>query len=434
MSAPVDPPDSRPDGPSGPRHDQRSADGRDGRDHVEPAGQGRVDRQVDGQVDRTLRRGRIRPLDEAVEAMLPVMSRAVPEPSSLSERAARVLDAGPADALSLMREVCRVDRLKAVAAARMADVLLGSRPDFVQLDDDRWALLRDGQIVRGRDDSTAGSTVVGDAMDDDTGEADGDGATYGDSDGTKAGANNSASDSTNDGTAPVTGHTTPAALRVRSPRTRADLSPTLKSMRFAVVDVETTGSHTNGADRITEIAIVPVEGLQVGEPWEQLVQPGKLIPPFIQALTGISNAMVAQAPMFHEIADEVIARLDGQMFTAHNAAFDRRFVASELLRTRHIFLDGQSLCTVRLARRLLPTLPRRSLDRVCEHFGIANAGRHRAGGDALATAHCLVRMLHIAHDDGLTTWAQLQRFLSGPTRRSVKRSALPSPVREDTSA
>ncbi len=330
---------------------------------------------------RGTRPGGTRPLDQVVESMRPSLTRAVPEPSSLSERAARVLASGPADALSLMREVCRVDRLKAVAAERMAEVLLGARPEFVQLDDDRWALLRDGQVAQGPPEIATSAA--------------------------------------------------PAAHR---PRVRPDHSPDFASMRFAVVDVETTGSHTGGTDRITEIAIVPVAGLQVGTPWEQLVQPGMLIPPFIQSLTGISNAMVAHAPMFHEIADEVIARLDGQMFTAHNAAFDRRFVASELLRTRHIFLDGQSLCTVRLARRLLPTLPRRSLDRVCEHFGIANAGRHRAGGDALATAHCLVRMLHIAQDDGLTTWAQLQRFLSGPTRRTTRRSALPSPVREDTSA
>lgn len=348
-----------------------------------------------------------RPLDHVVSAMRPSMIRAVPEPSSLSERAARVLSAGPAGALPLMREVCRVERLKGEAAERMAEVLLGSRPEFVQLDDDRWALLRDGQVVQRTKDAEAL------AMSDDACASDADRS-----------VTNAGSLATGASAAPVT----------RAPRNRLDHSPTLASMRFAVVDVETTGSHTNGADRITEIAIVPVHALQVGEPWEQLVQPGKLIPPFIQALTGISNAMVANAPMFHEIADEVVSRLDGQMFTAHNAAFDRRFVASELLRTRHIFLDGQSLCTVRLARRLLPALPRRSLDRVCEHFGIANAGRHRAGGDALATAHCLVRMLHIAQDDGLTTWAQLQRFLSGSTRRTATRSALPSPVREDTSA
>lgn len=368
--------------------------------------------------ERERRSGAARPLDHVVDALRPSMTRAVPEPSSLSERAARVLSAGPANALPLMREVCRVDRLKSVAAARMAEVLLGSRTEFVQLDDDRWALLRDGQVVQGAVDGDVLATEVGSAA-------------------TEAEVSAEASDTA----VPVPVSRAGASVAdasiapvVRRTRARPDHSPELASMRFAVVDVETTGSHTNGADRITEIAIVPVQGLQVGEPWEQLVQPGKLIPPFIQALTGISNAMVANAPMFHEIADEVIARLDGQMFTAHNAAFDRRFVASELLRTRHIFLDGQSLCTVRLARRLLPSLPRRSLDRVCEYFGIANAGRHRAGGDALATAHCLVRMLHIAQDDGLTTWAQLQRFLSGPTRRTAKRSALPSPVREDTSA
>lgn len=334
--------------------------------------------------------------------MRPVLTRAVPEPSSLSERAARMLANGPADALSLMRTVCRVERLKPAAAARMADVLLGARVDFVQLDDDRWALLRDGQVVQ-RD---AGHHIAGPAAHECT-----------------------------EVSAHAVGESTRNARYATTPAPARDDSPlTLRSLSFAVVDVETTGAQAGRDDRITEIAIVPVLGGKVGEPWQTLVHPGRAIPPFISALTGITNEMVADAPRFHEIADDVCARLGGHIFTAHNAAFDRRFVSSELARTCRINLDGTSLCTVRLARRLLPTLTRRSLDFVCQHFGIRITDRHRAGGDALATAHVLLRLFDVAEESGVTTWPQLQRHLSGPARRTARRSALPTPVREDTSA
>ncbi len=340
------------------------------------------------------------PLDRVVDAMRPVLTRAVPEPSSLSERAAQLLANGPADALSLMRAVCRVERLKPAAAARMADVLLGARSDFVQLDDDRWALLRDGQVVQRDAARDTESSSLRDRRD----------------------ANPHAAESTSDArsTAP-----TPAP---------DDWPHTLRSLSFAVVDVETTGSQAGRDDRITEIAIVPVLGGKIGAPWQTLVHPGRAIPPFISALTGITNEMVADAPRFHEIADDVCARLGGHIFTAHNAAFDRRFVSSELARTCRTTLEGTSLCTVRLSRRLLPMLSRRSLDFVCEHFGIRISDRHRAGGDALATAHVLVRLFDVAEASGVTTWPQLQRHLCGPTRRTARRSALPTPVREDTSA
>ncbi len=331
------------------------------------------------------------PLDAAVDAMRTPLTRAVREPTSLSERAARCLEQGPCDSLRLMREVCRVDRLKAEAADRMAEVLLGARPEFVQLDDDRWALLRDGLVVQG-----GGRSNHADCSD-------------------------------------------PGDLaRAASQLSPSDQSPAnvlgLDTLRFAVVDVETTGSHAGTLDRITEIAIVPVIGRVVQEPWQQLVHPGRSIPPFISALTGITNAMVADAPRFDEIADEVCTRLDGCVFTAHNAAFDWRFVNAELSRTRRTRLAGESLCTVRMSRKFLTSLPKRSLDRVCAHFGIRIDGRHRAGGDALATAHVLVRLLDVVHDFGIDTWPQLQKHLNGTVRRRARPSALPTPVQEDHSA
>ncbi len=333
------------------------------------------------------------PLDAVVEAMRHPTARAVPEPTSLSERAARRLANGPCDPLTLMREVCRVDRLKADAAIRMAEVLLGSRAEFVLLDDDRWALLRDGRVV-GAGEGEAGISMP-------------------------AGA--------------AAAHQDHGSLAEQGIATNVR-TPLLHALRFAVVDVETTGMRAGASDRVTEIAIVPVVDGVVGDPWQQLVHPGRPIPPMITALTGISNAMVADAPSFADIADDVCRRLGGHVFTAHNASFDRRFVDAELSRTRRTRLEGAALCTVHLTRRFVPALRRRSLDRVCGHFGIRIDGRHRAGGDALATAHVLVRLLHAAQDAGVTTWRDLQQRLDSPERRPARRSALPTPVQEDTSA
>ncbi len=202
----------------------------------------------------------------------------------------------------------------------------------------------------------------------------------------------------------------------------------LAHLRFAVVDVETTGTAPEVGDRITEIAIVPVEDGQVGEPFVRLVDPERPIPPFITALTGISSAMVRGQPPFRHIAEEVADRLAGRVFVAHNASFDWRFVYGELRRTVGPALappaPDQRLCTVRLARALLPGLPRRSLDHVTAHLGIPLGDRHRAAGDAVATAHALVALLARAEVAGLSQWGALMRYLATPARRRRARTSL----------
>jgi DNA polymerase-3 subunit epsilon len=347
--------------------------------------------------DRAHAAPRLRPLDAALGDRMPGATRVAPRASSLSAMAAELLAEGPLDPVALMRAVCRTERLQPDAAARMADVLLGSRVEFVQLDDDRWALVRDGHAVLHRD--VHGATRPATAADAATGEA-------------------APPDEAPDGE--------PA------PTAAGDA---LRAAAFAVVDVETTGSQPGLHDRVTEIAIVPVDQGAVGEPWSQLVHPGRSIPPMITALTGISDAMVAHAPTFSEIADEVRGRLEGRIFTAHNAPFDHRFVEAELARSHGLRLDGGALCTVRLTRRLVPALSRRSLDRVCAYFGVRIDGRHRAGGDALATAQVLVRLLGIAEERGVHTWPQLVQTLSPSARRGTRgRRSLPTSVSEDSTA
>jgi len=150
----------------------------------------------------------------------------------------------------------------------------------------------------------------------------------------------------------------------------------------AFVDLETTGT-TASDDRVTEVGVVRVDdGVRVSE-WSTLVNPQRSIPAAIQALTGISNAMVADAPTFAQIADELADRLHGCLFVAHNARFDYGFLKHEFARLRRSF-SAKVLCTVKLSRRLYPDAPRHNLDSLIERHGLDGTRRHRALGDARA--------------------------------------------------
>ena len=217
--------------------------------------------------------------------------------------------------------------------------------------------------------------------------------------------------------------------------------PLLSSLSFAVVDVETTGGRPGTGDRITEIAIVTVRDGRVQEVYETLVNPERSIPPFISRLTNISWEMVRDMAPFRDVCERVVRALDGHVFVAHNAGFDWRFVSAEVARASGRELVGRRLCTVRLARRILPQLRRRSLDWVAMHYGveIPPHQRHRAGGDAIATAQCLIRLLDDARSHGCERWSELERFLSTGSAKKKKRRgrrarAMPHSVDKDTTA
>lgn len=207
----------------------------------------------------------------------------------------------------------------------------------------------------------------------------------------------------------------------------------LHEMSFAVVDVETTGGRAYAGHRITEFAAVVVRDGKIGDVYETLVNPERPIPPFITALTHITWDMVRDKPTFAQIRDNVVRVLDGHVFVAHNASFDWGFVSAELVRNGSAALGGRRLCTVRLARRLLPHLPSRSLDGVARHYGVSIGARHRAAGDAIATAECLLRMLGDAADRGCESWADLDVLLSTATTRR-RRTAMPTQVIRESSA
>lgn len=160
---------------------------------------------------------------------------------------------------------------------------------------------------------------------------------------------------------------------------------------YAIVDIETTGGYaTNNA--ITEVAIVLHDGIRELKRYETLVNPGMPIPRYVQALTGINDEMVSDAPYFNEIAGIIHEWLSGAVFVAHNVNFDYSFIKHQLKACR-MDLDTRKLCTVRLSRKTFPGAPSYSLGNICSHLGISIPNRHRAGGDAGATVLLFEKIL-----------------------------------------
>ncbi len=160
--------------------------------------------------------------------------------------------------------------------------------------------------------------------------------------------------------------------------------------KYAIVDIETTGGLVK-RDKITEIAIVLHDGHHVIDQYQTLINPERSIPPFISNMTGITDNMVAEAPLFCEVAKEIVLRTEGAVFVAHNARFDYGFLREEFARLGYAYTRKQ-LCTVRLSKKLLPNLKSHSLDSLIRHYALQVSNRHRALDDALATAEVFTRM------------------------------------------
>ena len=298
-----------------------------------------------------------------------------PQDTLLTSRALDYLAAGPADVVDLIGHICSLPGAPRKVAEHMAHALFAGRREFVRGLDGRWMIEREEE---------GGSSAK-------------------------------------------------PASRLSPP---ASCNETLSSLSYVVVDTETTGGSHWSSDRITEIAAVVVRDGEIVEVFETLVNPQRSIPYFVSQLTNITWDMVRDAPTFDKIAPDVMRVLEGNVFVGHNAMFDWRFVSAEVSRSTGRQLRGRRLCTVKIARKVIPQLPRRSLDYVARYYGVENHARHRAGGDAVATAKCLIRMLGDLQDRGCDTWADLATLLRAPAgRRKKKRhSGLPSPVLRDTTA
>ncbi len=152
---------------------------------------------------------------------------------------------------------------------------------------------------------------------------------------------------------------------------------------YCIIDIETTGGSPK-TEKITEIAIYKHDGERVVDEFVTLINPEKRIPLYITQMTGISNEMVANSPTFPEIAKKIIEITDGCTFVAHNAQFDYGFVKNEFERLGYLY-QRDTLCTVKLSRKLIPGYKSYSLGNICQELKICISDRHRAAGDALAT-------------------------------------------------
>lgn len=168
--------------------------------------------------------------------------------------------------------------------------------------------------------------------------------------------------------------------------------PSLLDDRLAILDLETSGTSA-ARDRIIEIGLVQMSGGVIEDQWSTLVNPEIDLTEFIEDYTGISSQMVATAPVFATLADELRARLDNRVLVAHNAPFDYSFLRQEFFRAGFTF-HAPTLCTVRLSRKLYPKEPKHNLDALMARHKLRCDGRHRALGDA----RVLVDFLQVLRD------------------------------------
>ena len=190
------------------------------------------------------------------------------------------------------------------------------------------------------------------------------------------------------------------------------------------LDLETTGANA-AWDRITEVGLMIVERGRVVEAWETLVNPGRTIPGHISLLTGITDAMVALAPSFADIAQVLWEKLDGRMLIAHNARFDAGFLKSEFQRLERRYAP-KVLCTVKLSRKLYPEHRRHNLDSLLERHAITCSARHRALSDAKVLWELTQVWRAERGEDALDAAAQAQLKQPTTLRRGASASGTPS--------
>jgi DNA polymerase-3 subunit epsilon len=191
------------------------------------------------------------------------------------------------------------------------------------------------------------------------------------------------------------------------------LDISLEKAAFSVVDVETTGLSAN-KNRVIEIALVKIENLKITDKLNYLINPQTYIPPFITSLTGISNDDIIGAPIFSEIVDEIISFTDNTILTAHNFSFDSSFLNTEFMISGREFINENSCCTLKIARKIYPTLKSKSLSSVAQSLNLKNTNAHRALGDAEITAKVLIKMIkELQKSDSIKTVGELLSYQKG---------------------
>src|SRR5437899_9575221 len=186
----------------------------------------------------------------------------------------------------------------------------------------------------------------------------------------------------------------------------------LASTPFVVVDLETTGGSAL-YDRVMDVAAIRVENGVIQARLDRLVEPGVPIPPFVTRITGINAALVRGRPSFDSLLPDLRRMFDGAVVVAHNASFDFNFLSNSFRRSG-LPWESERLCTLRLARRLIPGLHSYRLDSLCAFLGFSFVQRHRAGPDAEATLSLLEHLLKAALERGVDALEMLLRMQHQP--------------------
>lgn len=178
---------------------------------------------------------------------------------------------------------------------------------------------------------------------------------------------------------------------------------------YVVLDFETTGAKCPPC-RVTEIGAYRIEKGKITDKFHTLINPETEIPIFITQLTGITNAMVRNAPKFREVADDFLSFLGDAVLVAHNASFDVRFLNHEIGKIYDGYkVANPHLCTVQLSRRLVPHIENHKLNTVAEYFRVNLENHHRASHDAHATAKIFVNLLEQLNDLGVSDLAAARK-------------------------
>lgn len=191
-----------------------------------------------------------------------------------------------------------------------------------------------------------------------------------------------------------------------------------ESAEYSVIDFETTGVSPL-RDRVIEVGIVKVKNGKITDTFSSFVNPQMPIPYYITSLTGITENDVHDAPFFEDIVRQIIEFIGDSVLTAHNMSFDFGFLKNELQRAEYEVPGNPTLCTLKLARKLFPDLPSKSLGKVVKHLKLRHRDVHRGLGDAMATAKVLTKMFGILKEEhGLETVSDLISFQGTPAAKT----------------
>lgn len=168
-----------------------------------------------------------------------------------------------------------------------------------------------------------------------------------------------------------------------------------RAKRFLVVDVETTDGMRRD-QRIIELGVCRIEGGRMAEEWSQLIHADRPLSPWVRQLTGLTDAALAQAPRFAEVAERLLADSEDAILVGHHARFDVAVISGEISRLLGRRLGNYYLCTVELARHFLPGMENYRLETLSRSLGLSHERPHRAGSDARATAELFSRIVSTA--------------------------------------